>query len=209
MLSLSVVFFAQLFDINLTNIYFYLQMVSMGSLLYNSSIQLLPLLIFRVIIMIIFQISLKCVYPRSTEFEEPSSLHAKQVYIHGDVILGGLFTIHESCSQAHSEELLIKRRGPKTHSCGDSLNKDAFLDAVAMVAAVKEINLNKSLLPGINIGVDIKDTCQSVNTAVQEFLGFSFVKKHLKDTFSCPLQPEKNETRQRKKIHRKLYSFDV
>lgn len=48
-----------------------------------------------------------------------------------------------------------------------------------MLYAVKRINDNPNLLPGLKLGVDIKDTCGSVNYAIMESLNFNFIRNKL------------------------------
>ena len=45
-----------------------------------------------------------------------------------------------------------------------------------MLYAVDLINGNSTLLPNVTLGVDIKDTCGSVDYAIMESLSFDFIR---------------------------------
>ncbi len=104
---------------------------------------------------------------------------SKQIYVPGDVILGGLFTLHVRSS---SERISTVK---KPYQCHGTFSRRAFQTLHGMLMAVRQINANAELLPGIKIGVDIKDTCGSVDFAVRESLNFSFVRKYFKEPTKC------------------------
>lgn len=145
--------------------------------------------------------------------EQMFDLQRSKISINGDFILGGLFTIHGTClgqtehenplsedkfdisqrsvpkaQRTLSEEANVKVQISKAKcclSCTKSISKGAFHVVVAMLSAVKEINKNNNLLPGITLGLEVKDTCGSVDNAIRQFLDFNFVKSYLKEIRSC------------------------
>ena len=87
----------------------------------------------------------------------------KAIYIPGDIILGGLFPVHQKGPSGESI-----RRGV----CGD-INIDRGIQrAEAMIYTVKRINDDKSVLPNINLGVKILDTCARGTYALEQSLEF-------------------------------------
>lgn len=73
-------------------------------------------------------------------------------YRDGDIILGGLFSIHQ--------------QGSLEGQCG-ALYPKGLGAAAAMIFAIEKINNDSSLLPNITIGYDIRDYCESVTKATQ------------------------------------------
>ena len=73
-----------------------------------------------------------------------------------DIILGGLFPIHKSAK----------------HGSCNSLFKEGVVLCEAMIYAVKFVNKNKILPHEITLGYDIRDTCDSVITALETSLDF-------------------------------------
>ena len=101
------------------------------------------------------------------------------IFMPGDIILGGLFMLHETCD--------IKAEYDR---CNSAFSRPAFQEMLAMLLAVRDVNRNEKLLPGVTIGAHITNTCGEVNTAVREVLNFSFVRGHIRKHTSC-----KNNTR--------------
>ena len=60
--------------------------------------------------------------------------------------------------------------------CGGHLNFFGLQHAEAILYAVDKINMNNTLLPGIKLGVDIRDTCNTVDHAIRECLKFGFIR---------------------------------
>ncbi len=70
----------------------------------------------------------------------------------GDVIFGGLFTIHS--------------RGTSENQCGE-LDFKALDRALAMIFAIEKINNDSKLLPNITIGYDVRDYCEIIPQATR------------------------------------------
>uniref|UniRef100_A0A8C9WEZ8 Metabotropic glutamate receptor 3 n=1 Tax=Scleropages formosus TaxID=113540 RepID=A0A8C9WEZ8_SCLFO len=98
----------------------------------------------------------------------------KEIKIDGDLVLGGLFPVHE--------------KGVGMDECG-RINEDRGIQRLeAMLFAVDEINRDPALLPGVALGVHILDTCSRDTYALEQAL--EFVRASLTkvdDTeFICP-----------------------
>ena len=76
----------------------------------------------------------------------------------GDVTLGGLFPVHEY--------------GSPREPCGAISEFRGIQRLEAMLFAIEEINNNKHLLPGIELGALILDTCSDDNYALEQSLRF-------------------------------------
>lgn len=68
----------------------------------------------------------------------------RQVHLPGDIVLGGLFPIHEA--------------GRNASQCGKIKANQGVQRMVAMLFALDEINQDPDLLPGIKLGAQILDT---------------------------------------------------
>lgn len=86
-----------------------------------------------------------------------SRLHTEAVLIPGDIVLGGLFPVHE--------------KGGGT-PCGPNIYHRGVQRLEAMLFAVDKINREDSLLPGITLGVHILDTCGRDTYALNQSLHF-------------------------------------
>lgn len=98
----------------------------------------------------------------------------REIKIDGDLVLGGLFPIHE--------------KGLGMDECG-RINEDRGIQRLeAMLFAIDQINGDLSLLPGVSLGVHILDTCSRDTYALEQAL--EFVRASLTkvdDTeFICP-----------------------
>ncbi|XP_037942460.1 metabotropic glutamate receptor-like [Teleopsis dalmanni] len=91
----------------------------------------------------------------------------------GDIILGGLFPIHEKGEGA---------------PCGRKIYNRGVHRLEAMLYAVDRVNNDTSLLPGITIGVHILDTCSRDTYALNQSLQFVRASLNNLDTsaFECP-----------------------
>ncbi|XP_064199179.1 metabotropic glutamate receptor 3 [Anguilla rostrata] len=103
-----------------------------------------------------------------------SGFTRKEIKIEGDLVLGGLFPVHE--------------KGLGMDECG-RINEDRGIQRLeAMLFAIDEINRDPSLLPGVVLGAHILDTCSRDTYALEQSL--EFVRASLTkvdDTeFICP-----------------------
>lgn len=85
------------------------------------------------------------------------SYDAKSVQLPGDIILGGLFPVHE--------------KGENT-PCGPKIYNRGVQRLEAMLYAVDKVNNDTHLLPNITIGVQILDTCSRDTYALNQSLQF-------------------------------------
>uniref|UniRef100_A0A3Q2NRH1 Metabotropic glutamate receptor 3 n=1 Tax=Fundulus heteroclitus TaxID=8078 RepID=A0A3Q2NRH1_FUNHE len=99
---------------------------------------------------------------------------ASVIRIEGDLVLGGLFPVHE--------------KGAGMEECG-RVNEDRGIQRLeAMLFAIDRINMDNTMLPGVSLGVHILDTCSRDTYALEQAL--EFVRASLTkvdDTeFICP-----------------------
>ena len=73
-------------------------------------------------------------------------------YRQGDIMLGGLFSIHRS-------------QGTPEGKCGE-ITKEVT-NAQAMIFAIDKINNDSNLLPNISLGYDIRDYCENIENATR------------------------------------------
>ncbi|XP_061418925.1 metabotropic glutamate receptor 3-like [Lethenteron reissneri] len=98
----------------------------------------------------------------------------REVRLDGDLVLGGLFPVHE------------KGSGPQ--DCG-KINEDRGIQRLeAMLFALGQINRDSSLLPGIKLGAHILDTCSRDTYALEQSLEFvrSSLLKVDETEYMCP-----------------------
>lgn len=94
----------------------------------------------------------------------------------GDVTLGGLFPIHEY--------------GNARETCGQISAFRGIQRLEAMLFAIEQINNDRHLLPGIELGALIFDTCSDDNYALEQSL--NFVRSRLAST-TCTCTTNKTE----------------
>jgi len=85
----------------------------------------------------------------------PTSRSARRT---GNVTLGGLFPVHEY--------------GSPREPCGAISEFRGIQRLEAMLFAIEEINNNPNILPGIELGARLLDTCSDDNYALEQSLGF-------------------------------------
>ncbi|CAD5226266.1 unnamed protein product [Bursaphelenchus xylophilus] len=82
----------------------------------------------------------------------------RQVLVEGDLMLGGLFPIHES--------------GRSAQQCGRIKADQGVQRMVAMLFALEEINTRNDILPDLRLGAQILDTCSVETHALEQSLQF-------------------------------------
>ncbi|KAL7726655.1 hypothetical protein ACLKA6_017698 [Drosophila palustris] len=95
------------------------------------------------------------------------------VSLPGDIILGGLFPVHE--------------KGEGVSPCGPKVYNRGVQRLEAMLYAIDRVNNDTNLLPGITIGVHILDTCSRDTYALNQSLQFVRASLNNLDTsiFEC------------------------
>ncbi|EDV90912.1 metabotropic glutamate receptor [Drosophila grimshawi] len=95
------------------------------------------------------------------------------VFLPGDIILGGLFPVHE--------------KGEGAPPCGPKVYNRGVQRLEAMLYAIDRVNNDTNLLPGITIGVHILDTCSRDTYALNQSLQFVRASLNNMDTsvFEC------------------------
>lgn len=88
----------------------------------------------------------------------------RQVYLPGDIVLGGLFPIHEA--------------GRNASQCGKIKANQGVQRMVAMLYALEEINRNPDVLPGIQLGAQILDSWWGAFSVFDSNEPFSSVETH-------------------------------
>lgn len=104
-------------------------------------------------------------------FQEDST----DVKIKGDIVLGGLFPVHEDASSAGRQ-------------CGTIKPDKGVQRLEAMLFAMEQINKNGSILPNVTLGAHILDTCNQDTHALEQTL--KFIKNSLSqdnmEFYQCP-----------------------
>lgn len=98
------------------------------------------------------------------------------MFLPGDVMLDGLAPVHYPPG-TREENPAQNSHGKFYHHCDGPFNFRGLQHAEAILYAVDQINKNKTLLPGVTLGVDIKDTCNSVDHTIRESLQFGFIRE--------------------------------
>lgn len=84
----------------------------------------------------------------------------KLLRIAGDVVLGGIFPMHEQVS------------GKQDSPCGAVKEEKGMQRLEAMLYALDEINRSPDLLPNITLGALIIDSCSSDTYALEQSMEF-------------------------------------
>uniref|UniRef100_H3BC48 Metabotropic glutamate receptor 2 n=1 Tax=Latimeria chalumnae TaxID=7897 RepID=H3BC48_LATCH len=82
----------------------------------------------------------------------------KEITIDGDLVIGGLFPVHE--------------KGAGMEDCGKINEYRGIQRLEAMLFALDEINKDPKLLPGLTLGAHILDTCSKDTYALEQSLEF-------------------------------------
>ena len=88
-----------------------------------------------------------------------------------DFVLGGLFPVHDSASESGGGR------------CGDVRVERGLERMEAMLFALDRINDDTDLLPGLTLGYDIRDTCNSENIGLDESIDLIITGNQ--DILSC------------------------
>ncbi|KAK3579095.1 hypothetical protein CHS0354_029955, partial [Potamilus streckersoni] len=81
-----------------------------------------------------------------------------KIWADGDIIFGGLFPMHE--------------KGKEGKNCGELKKEKGIQRLEAMLFAVKRINRDNTLLPGVKVGMHILDTCSYDTYALEQCMDF-------------------------------------
>ncbi|XP_072110676.1 vomeronasal type-2 receptor 1 [Mobula birostris] len=85
----------------------------------------------------------------------------------GDVMIGGMFPIHYRVVSTNSSS----STAPQSSGC-EGFNFRAFRWARTMIHAINEVNQDDSILPGIQLGYTIYDSCFTISKAVEGTLTY-------------------------------------
>lgn len=107
----------------------------------------------------------------------------REIIIDGDLVIGALFPVHE--------------KGDGMEDCGKINEERGIQRLEAMLLALDEINSSDHILPGLELGAHILDTCSKDTYALEQSLDFvraSLTKVH-DPGFICPdgSRPVQNE----------------
>ncbi|KAJ1109508.1 hypothetical protein NDU88_006868 [Pleurodeles waltl] len=100
--------------------------------------------------------SLQLVHP--SQSPSYSIVVKKEISIDGDLVIGGLFPVHE--------------KGSTMEECGKINEHRGIQRLEAMLFALDEINRDHRILPGIKLGAHILDTCSKDTYALEQSLDF-------------------------------------
>ncbi|XP_030586094.1 taste receptor type 1 member 3-like [Archocentrus centrarchus] len=107
-----------------------------------------------------------------------SNISTSLFSLSGDIMFGGLFPINDLTSN------LSEITEPNQISC-KRLNVRGLGHAIAMKYAVEEINGKQTLLPGINLGYEIYDTCRQSSIIVKPSVFFLTGKSNKALSVQC------------------------
>ncbi|XP_059571394.1 metabotropic glutamate receptor 2 [Alligator mississippiensis] len=87
-----------------------------------------------------------------------STVVKKEISMEGDLVIGGLFPVHE--------------KGRASEDCGKINEHRGIQRLEAMLFALDEINKDPTILPGVTLGAHILDTCSKDTYALEQSLDF-------------------------------------
>lgn len=98
----------------------------------------------------------------------------REITVDGDLIIGGLFPVHQ--------------KGEGAEDCGKINAQRGIQRLEAMLLALDEINKDEHLLPGIRLGAHILDTCSKDTYALEQSLEFvrASLTKVDDSEYTCP-----------------------
>lgn len=112
--------------------------------------------IWRLIIIYEFQQKVTCIAILTRN--NSLIISSKSALIEGDILLGGLFPVHQ--------------KGRGDHACG-MININRGVQRVeAMLYSIDKINKDESILPNITLGAEVFDTCARSTYALEQSLEF-------------------------------------
>lgn len=82
--------------------------------------------------------------------------------IPGEVLIGALFSVHEQ----------PKQKNAYTRTCGPVWEEYGIQRVEATFKTINEINNNPNFLPGIKLGVEVRDDCWFTSVALEQSIEF-------------------------------------
>ncbi|XP_055337563.1 metabotropic glutamate receptor 5-like [Paramacrobiotus metropolitanus] len=95
---------------------------------------------------------------------DTASSHKKTAYVDGDIMIGALFAVH------HQPEHRRVYSGDRT--CGKIWEEYGIQRLEATLRTIDDINKNPKLLPGVKLGVEIRDDCWYSPVALEQTIEF-------------------------------------
>lgn len=135
---------------------------------------------YRPLHLFLLELLILGVLPSSSRLP-PAAKH--EIVLDGDLVVGGLFPVHH--------------KGEGTEDCGVINEERGIQRLEAMLLALDEINSSDRILPGIQLGAHILDTCSKDTYALEQSLDFvrASLTKVQDPGFICPdgSRPIQNE----------------
>lgn len=130
--------------------------------------------------MLLLELLILGVLPNISRLPPPAK---REIILDGDLVIGGLFPVHQ--------------KGDGMEDCGKINEARGIQRLEAMLLALDEINSSDRVLPGLQLGAHILDTCSKDTYALEQSLDFvraSLTKVH-DPGFICPdgSRPVQNE----------------
>lgn len=103
-----------------------------------------------------------------------ADINKKEIIIEGDLVIGGLFPVHQ--------------KGEGAEDCGRINAQRGIQRLEAMLLALDEINRDNRILPGVTLGAHILDTCSKDTYALEQSLEFvrAVLTKVDDSEYTCP-----------------------
>ncbi len=98
----------------------------------------------------------------------------KEIVLEGDLVIGGLFPVHQ--------------KGEGAQDCGRINAQRGIQRLEAMLLALDKINQDDQILPGVTLGAHILDTCSKDTYALEQSLEFvrASLTKVDDSEYTCP-----------------------
>ncbi|CAF0865551.1 unnamed protein product [Brachionus calyciflorus] len=110
----------------------------------------------------------------------------------GDLMIGVLLPVHQKPSITNfSDSSIINKR-----ICGEIRDQYGIQRVEALLYLLDKINKNNTLLPGIKLGLEIRDECWETSVALEETIDFikHTIATREYDEDICEIYPKSNET---------------